>query len=292
MNGKEIYKPVNIEKFKDIYVISNFGNLKNKISGKISQSNSLRSGYKSVWLSNNGFSKNYKIHILVAKTFLQKPSLDKNLIINHKNGNKLDNYSGNLEWITKSGNVKHAYENNLIKPFEIKVCQLNLKYELIKIFNSAKKAQDETGIARNRIASVCKGKRQTTGGYKWKYFDEENNKKIEIDLSKFVKIDSYQNYCISKNGEIYSIKYKKILKPQTNADGYLTIQLREKNIKKDYLIHRLVAQTYIKNPLNKKQVNHINENKKDNSVENLEWSTNGENQLHSINLKKSRILIK
>lgn len=54
------------------------------------------------------------IHRLVAENFLNKSS-GNNIVVNHKNGNKLDNKLENLEWITQSENVKHAYENKLAR---------------------------------------------------------------------------------------------------------------------------------------------------------------------------------
>ena len=51
---------------------------------------------------------------------------------------------------------------------------------------------------------------------------------------------------------------------------------------KQYLLHRLVAKTFIPNPKNKEQVNHIDGNKQNTCVNNLEWNTNQENQIHKI----------
>jgi hypothetical protein len=54
------------------------------------------------------------VHRIVAETFLEKPK-GLNIVVNHKNGNKSDNRIENLEWVTQSQNVKHAYDNNLAK---------------------------------------------------------------------------------------------------------------------------------------------------------------------------------
>jgi hypothetical protein len=75
----------------------------------------------------------------------------------------------------------------------------------------------------------------------------------------------------------------KLLKP-IYVKGYGKINLFKNNIIKQFSIHRLVANAFIPNPKNKPQVNHINGNKADNRVKNLEWCTSSENELHSYNV--------
>ena len=95
-----------------------------------------------------------------------------------------------------------------------------------------------------------------------------------------IEIKNYPKYAINKNGEVWSYKYKKYLKPYLRA-GYLSVQLYENKIVKWHLIHRLLAQTFIPNPHNKLQVNHIDGNKLNNDINNLEWVTTQENMKHA-----------
>ena len=77
-------------------------------------------------------------------------------------------------------------------------------------------------------------------------------------------------YLISDVGEIKNINTNKILQG-TIRNGYQMVKLTVNKIKKDYLVHRLVALTFLDNPLNLPQVNHKDKNKLNNSVDNLEW---------------------
>lgn len=69
------------------------------------------------------------------------------------------------------------------------------------------------------------------------------------------------------------LKQERILKNTLDNHGYLTTSLCDNRKKEKYLIHRLVAEVFIPNPNNLPQVNHIDENKTNNNVENLEWCT-------------------
>lgn len=74
------------------------------------------------------------------------------------------------------------------------------------------------------------------------------------------------------------------LKPLDNGKGYYRIKLTKNNSAKRIMLHRIIAEAFILNELNKPFINHINGNKKDNSIENLEWCTQSENCLHSVKL--------
>ena len=93
-------------------------------------------------------------------------------------------------------------------------------------------------------------------------------------------IEDYKGlYQISNKGRVKSLKWGKerILRPGTNRLGYMFVCLYHDNMKKTVKLHRLVAQAFIPNPENKPQVNHLDENKKNNCVDNLEWASAKEN---------------
>ena len=109
-------------------------------------------------------------------------------------------------------------------------------------------------------------------------------------------IPGYEAYSVTEEGVIYSHKkpigkgkgkvldysYKRELKPQINHKGYVSVVLEQNTSNaKTMIIHRAVALAYIPNPNNYDTVNHIDENKTNNHVSNLEWMSNADNVAYS-----------
>lgn len=92
------------------------------------------------------------------------------------------------------------------------------------------------------------------------------------EISNYGNVRSLDKQINAKNGSLRTIKGK-LLKAKIDKDGYLLIGLTKDNIQKYFRIHRLVALTFIDNPNNLPLVNHIDENKQNNAVDNLEWCT-------------------
>ncbi len=100
-----------------------------------------------------------------------------------------------------------------------------------------------------------------------------------MEIWKTINISSLTMYEISNYGNIRNIKNKRPLKIKSPKNGYCCITLCAKS----YKIHRLVALTFLLNPNNKPTVNHIDKNKHNNKLENLEWATYSEQKFHSKN---------
>ena len=88
-------------------------------------------------------------------------------------------------------------------------------------------------------------------------------------------------YAVTSCGRVWSHKTQKFLKPFNNGHGYQLVWLCKNSQEKQFRIHRLVAETYIPNPEGKTDVDHIDENKANNCVNNLRWATRSENVKHS-----------
>jgi hypothetical protein len=89
------------------------------------------------------------------------------------------------------------------------------------------------------------------------------------------------NYLIYQDGRLFSEQTKKFKKWSKDTNGYMRCTIWNNNKSITVSQHRLLAEIFIPNPLNKLQVNHINGVKYDNRLENLEWVTQSENGLHS-----------
>ena len=191
----EIWK--DIEEFKGLYQVSNLGNVrsldaminckgargidKHIRKGRILKKTIGTTGYYNVNLSKNSKVKLSRVHILVAKAFIPNPNNYK--LINHKDGNKLNNKVENLEWCNYTHNIKEAYRIGLRKnkyknkygkdaQFSKPLLQFSLNGEFIKEWENANQVKRELGYCAENIRSVCKGRRKAANGYKWKYKEE------------------------------------------------------------------------------------------------------------------------
>lgn len=103
---------------------------------------------------------------------------------------------------------------------------------------------------------------------------------------KWVWINGFEGlYKISDKGNVYSAKTNKNLSlNRITKDGYNHVAIRKDGKAHNLKIHRIVAKHFIPNPENKPTVNHIDGNKQNNSVSNLEWATREENMQHAYKL--------
>ena len=98
----------------------------------------------------------------------------------------------------------------------------------------------------------------------------------------YVDVIGYEGlYKINQAGEVFNVKRQKILKPTIGNNKYYKLVLSKNNIKKTYMIHRLVALHFIPNPNNLPIIDHIDRNRLNNLIDNLRWVTNRDNCLNT-----------
>lgn len=115
--------------------------------------------------------------------------------------------------------------------------------------------------------------------------------KTEIWKTAVVNGEKYENYQVSNYGRVMSLNYRgtgrsEVLIPGEDKYGYLRVVLYKNGKTKTFKVHRLVAEAFIPNLLNLPQVNHRDENKLNNHVENLEWCDHKENCNHGTRNKR------
>ena len=99
-----------------------------------------------------------------------------------------------------------------------------------------------------------------------------------------IRIPNYENYTVSNQGVVTNTRTGRRLKLEKIKVGYLRVTVCKGNTPSRYLVHRLVADLFLDNPEKKPVVNHIDADKTNNRVSNLEWCTTRENQDHAMDL--------
>jgi len=110
-------------------------------------------------------------------------------------------------------------------------------------------------------------------------------------MTEWKDIEGYEaRYEISTDGQVRNVKTQRVLALKNTTSGYMSIGFREigNRTKTHFSVHRLVANAFVENPSSKPQVNHVDGDKLNNDVCNLEWCTPYENTRHAIDtgLKK------
>ncbi len=125
-------------------------------------------GYYKVRLSYDGLVEDKMVHHLVYSLFAGEYDKDK-FVVDHVDGNKLNNDINNLRLLTKSENVMAALYETRTNSSAKKVGQYSLDGKLLNTFPSAKEASRQLKLDSSTISKVCRGKNKTHGGFIFKY---------------------------------------------------------------------------------------------------------------------------
>ena len=155
---KEIFK--DIAEYEGLYQVSNLGNVKalnyrHTGKDKILKPKNKKDGYLEVNLCKEGKVKHHLIHRLVGQAFIENPN---NLPqINHRDEDKTNNASSNLEWCDAAYNINYSQSKQVM-------C-----LETGVVYSSTMEVERQLGFAHSNISSACNGKYKQAYGYTWQY---------------------------------------------------------------------------------------------------------------------------
>ena len=265
----EIWK--DIDGFEGQYQVSNMGRVRSmpremhnvSYKGKLINT-TIGHGYVIV----NFGGKSFPVHRLVAKAFCE--GYAEGLVVNHIDEVKTNNHAENLEWITPEYN----------KFYGTAMARAKKKIRAYAdIRRKIREGKDNEKLTRHQqdISVPCEEE-------VWADIPEYEG---VYQISSCGRVKSLPQKHPSVNGGFYLTR-ERILCPRKHRNGYLNVQLCRNGNKRNYYVHRLVAKTFLRNDNPKEyiHVNHINEDKTDNRVNNLEWCDRVYNAVYGTKIKR------
>lgn len=180
VNGFDSYEISNNGKVrrKEIFVTqkSRRGKIYSRKLPQLLKSTVTRNGYKSVTLVESGRDKTLYVHRIVAEHFVL--GYEDGKVVNHKDGNKENNNFSNLEWVTQSENIQHAFENGLTKhgidsPLYKGEIEVVSEDGTVVDILKGKKDIETKGYSYGNICEVISGKRKTHKGFTFRRVKRE-----------------------------------------------------------------------------------------------------------------------
>ena len=233
-------KQIFIDGIETVYTVNDEGVIKNSKTGRVMAINK-----GNVQLNVNGKGTGRSVGKIVAEAFLEKPKGAS--LVNHKDGDKMNNRVNNLEWITNEENSKNVWN---------------------------KRRENNT---TNAGKTVKRKKRENIVEIDTSFLTEDE-KQIKIDGELIP-------YSVSRDGKVRNLRTGNFLKG-TILHTYSYINFRWEGKQKNKAVHRLVAEAFLSKQENATVVDHIDGDRLNNKIENLRWATSKENA-NNIHLEKT-----
>lgn len=270
----------------DNYEASNLGQVRNKKTGRILKA-VCNGGYLSVGLTQSCVKKTFKVHRLVALTFIDNP--ENKPQVNHLDKDGTNNKLSNLEWCTSAENAAHKFltlKQKTNQNLRIWRCDIDTGDKL-ELYNSIYDAavwcvenhlSPSIHNARGNISYAVKGVYKSSCKFKW-LLNEQPTLEGEIWKNVVINGQIVGHYYISSLGRFKNSKGVIMENYKPHHSGYIYVRVNRNK----YSMHYLVASAFIENPEKKPAVNHIDGNKINNALVNLEFVTIQENNQHNHN---------
>ncbi len=322
LQENEIERPAAQPGYEHLYWVTNFGNVFNKQTNEKLTIQKKQGYYFVKLSNENNKLKSVGIAILVYKTWKNKKApvydSDSDYVI-CKDGNKLNNHISNLECVPKGDFLKNANKNSsTVRGYGIRILMFHKTDEkctkVVKTFENMHKVSEYLCVrrplrlsgrrpdgverklksVRSNISTCLNGKRKSGIAYKyrWRWETPPPPKETVEDIDGFaclgiIEGKDLSNYEISREGIVINKNANnEIMEAKINRDGYLYVKLSSKYKQQNFRIHRLIGRYFLDEGESYYDsafvINHIDENKLNNSVENLEWTTQQKNVLHSL----------
>lgn len=263
--------------------VSSFGRFRST-KGIVSTPLSRKDGYSMITIN----KKRYMSHIVVATTFGLPRKAGQNYV-NHKNLDTSDSNVNNLEWVTRSENIKHSYINNEYRKYSgtkrvkpVRARKIGTS-EWTLYSGGASEAARILKVSVGRVSACCAKAKDAkqTGGYEFEW-DEPTEPNV-LEGEEWRKVSNY-GAAVSSFGRYRNI-YGVTSTPSPGKNGYVTIRFDGKSHK----IHRVIATAFnLPQKENEDQIDHIDGDRSNNKVSNLEWVTRSENVSRSYQNNKER----
>ena len=252
--------------------VSNHGRVRTA-NGIITEGSERPNGYRQAGI--NG--KTHYVHRLVAQAFLGPPPSEKHTQVNHIDGDPANNRADNLEWVTRSENIRHSFATNSERKSSapkrskpVRGRRHGSEEEWVK-YESTAAAARALGLDSGNVSACCRGKTKRAGEYEFKWAPPaEDQHDRPGEEWREVQLECGASRRVSNHGRVITARGIKT-EGSEHPSGYMMASINGKK----HRVHRLGAQAFLPPPPSEKhtQVTHIDGDPANNRADNLEWVT-------------------